>query len=225
MNDGELLNALKAGDDFFFDMAYGIGNPGQTLGNKFPGDGYKFRGRGYVQITGRGIYTKIGKILNLPLDTDPDLISRDADVASKATALYLANSIGNGDYKRGIEKLNAFKDADTALKYITLNVASGGAGLNEKLLRQKLGSENFQQQLLKAEEIGASVAVSAVNAADGQRVATATQNADIKPPPSRPTSSVNGQKVSSADGKNGGRHTPPNADGITRGYKDHFAVA
>jgi hypothetical protein len=226
MNDGELLNAIKSGDEFFFDLAYGIGNPTQSLGNKFPGDGYKFRGRGYIQITGRGIYTKIGKILNLPLDTDPDLVSRDADVAGKATALYLANSLGNGDYKRGIERLNSFKDADTALKYITLNVASGGAGLNAALLQKKLQNKNFQQQLLKAEEKG-GVAVAAVNAADGQRVATATQNADIKPPPPapRPTSDLNGQKVSSADNKNGGRTSPPNADGITRGYKDHFAVA
>lgn len=43
------------------------------LGNDQAGDGYKFRGRGYVQVTGRTNYTKWERRLNVPLTSDPDL--------------------------------------------------------------------------------------------------------------------------------------------------------
>lgn len=42
-------------------------------GNIYPGDGAKFYGRGYVQITWRSNYGKFGKLLGIPLTTDPDL--------------------------------------------------------------------------------------------------------------------------------------------------------
>lgn len=53
---------------------------GRALGNTVKGDGYKYRGRGYVQLTGRANYAKMAKILNLDLVDNPD-IALDPDGA------------------------------------------------------------------------------------------------------------------------------------------------
>lgn len=53
---------------------YEPGTPlGKELGNTIRGDGFLFRGRGFVQLTGRANYLKAGRALALDLAGTPDL--------------------------------------------------------------------------------------------------------------------------------------------------------
>lgn len=45
---------------------------GAALGNTLKGDGYRFRGRGFVQLTGRANYRKAGEKMNADLLANPE---------------------------------------------------------------------------------------------------------------------------------------------------------
>jgi hypothetical protein len=64
---------------------------GRRLGNTEPGDGYRFRGRGYVQITGRANYARLTR--ELGLGPDEDLVA-DPDQALRLMIAYRIMSVG-----------------------------------------------------------------------------------------------------------------------------------
>lgn len=59
---------------------------GGRLGNTVPGDGWKYRGRGYFMTTGRANYEELGALIGVDLVADPDQLS-DPEVAAKAAAM------------------------------------------------------------------------------------------------------------------------------------------
>jgi len=70
---------------------YDAGTPkGTVLGNTVPGDGPKFKGRGFVQLTGRDNYTRIGPQVGANLVGTPAL-ANDPALAGLILAQFLKN--------------------------------------------------------------------------------------------------------------------------------------
>ena len=74
-----------------YDIKY---NPqtAKILGNIKPGDGTRYHGRGFIQLTGRDNYRRAGQALHLPLEKKPDLAQRP-DIAAKIAVWYWQNRV------------------------------------------------------------------------------------------------------------------------------------
>ncbi|SRR6266542_3100989 len=59
------------------------------LGNVEPGDGVRYHGRGFIQLTGRANYRWYGRLLDVPLEADRDL-ALEPDVAARIFARYFS---------------------------------------------------------------------------------------------------------------------------------------
>ena len=71
---GRIKSVQKANQEAIANNVYADANRSKRfkLGNINPGDGWRFRGRGAIMITGRNNYMAFFKWLNVPLTTDPD---------------------------------------------------------------------------------------------------------------------------------------------------------
>ena len=91
----------------------------KDLGNTQKGDGYKFKGRGYIQVTGRANYSEISKDLKIDFINNPELLEQE--VNAMVSALWFWNK----------RKLNQFADLDD-IKTITKKINGGYNGLKER---------------------------------------------------------------------------------------------
>ncbi|MEU2038505.1 glycoside hydrolase family 19 protein [Nocardia niwae] len=70
----DLKTLTEYGDAAYFNRNYGPGSSvGPSIGNKHPGDGARFHGRGGMQLTGRNNYREAGEDLGVDLVGNPGL--------------------------------------------------------------------------------------------------------------------------------------------------------
>jgi len=92
----------------------------KDLGNTEPGDGFKFRGRGLIQTTGRNNYFRTGQALGVDLIAKPELLST-ADLAARSAGWFWR-----------INDLNKLADAGDFVK-ITKRINGGTNGLDDRM--------------------------------------------------------------------------------------------
>jgi predicted chitinase len=93
-----------------------------TLGNTEAGDGFRFKGRGPIQITGRANYKRFGDLLGLDLVGEPQRAALP-EVAFRVAALFWS--------KKGLNEL-ADQVSEAAFREITRRINGGFNGLADR---------------------------------------------------------------------------------------------
>ena len=102
------------------------------LGNTQPGDGKKYLGRGYIQLTGRANYTYYGKKLGVDLAGNPELAKRP-DIAADIAVAYWKERVNREAARKG------------DVKTVTKNINGGYNGLQDRIdkFKKYSGDSNY----------------------------------------------------------------------------------
>ena len=92
-------------------------------GDEASGDGYKFCGRGYIQLTGKENYTNFGKAFVVDLTATPDLVATQYPLLSAAWFFH----------KNGLHKLADAGATEAAVTSVTKRVNGGVIGLADRI--------------------------------------------------------------------------------------------
>ncbi|WP_433770924.1 glycoside hydrolase family 19 protein [Pseudomonas putida] len=80
------------------------------LGNTVPGDGFKYRGRGLIQITGRANYRGCGEALNVDLISQPELLEQPQYACLSAAWFWASRGLNTladaGDFDKITRRIN-----------------------------------------------------------------------------------------------------------------------
>lgn len=124
---GNFQYLRELGNDSYFQKYEGRAD----LGNTQPGDGLKYKGRGFIQITGRDIYARAGLYLGLDLINQPHL-AEDPVTAAKLVLFFFF------EYKKSRTASVDWNDVTT----VTRIVNGGTNGLTDR----KAKFDSFKQK-------------------------------------------------------------------------------
>ena len=81
---------------------------GGRMGNVHKGDGYRFRGRGLIQITGRANYRECGQYIGQDLEQEPSLLEMRSTAAASTAWYWRKHKLTglNGDVLRVTRLIN-----------------------------------------------------------------------------------------------------------------------
>jgi hypothetical protein len=170
LTDAQVLK-LKNDPEEWFDYLYG-GQAGNseairkfsTIGKRLPrSEGYKYRGRGFNQLTFKGNYEYYGGVAKVDIVKNPDLLLSSAEVASKVLVAYMELSfrsmalLAKWGVRDTINNVNNLQDG-VGLPYH----ATGGAGYSKQAVidllptgwkRANEYAKEFYEWILKKEGI------------------------------------------------------------------------
>lgn len=79
------------------ERVYGLGNPkkAKELGNTTAGDGFRYRGNGVLQTTGRGAHKRMGQAFGLDFEDNPDLVTAPEHALKPALKEWSDNNLNH----------------------------------------------------------------------------------------------------------------------------------
>jgi putative chitinase len=112
---------LKNNERALSERVYGLGNPrkARELGNTEPGDGFRYRGNGVLQTTGRDAHRRMGEKCGLDFEGNPDLVTLSEHALKPALQEW-----SDGD-------LNRFADMND-IRTITKTINGGLNGFSDR---------------------------------------------------------------------------------------------
>lgn len=119
------LNKTKANPKLFAEAMYGGEWGKKNLGNMTPDDAWTYRGRGYIQITGKSNYAAASRAIYKDdrLVKNPDLITEDSEVSAAVTAWFFERGKRQLAKPMGISENNMSR-RDAAI--LTTSIVAGG---------------------------------------------------------------------------------------------------
>lgn len=117
---GGFIFFRELGNQSYFDKYEPDTKIGKMLGNTEKGDGYKYKGRGIIQLTGRSNYAKYGYIINEDLINDPGLLLIP-DIGVRVACEFWKNN-----------NLNKLAD-EKKIREITIKINGGINGLEDRV--------------------------------------------------------------------------------------------
>lgn len=118
--------AMAQGPEAVAELMYG-----ERMGNTEKGDAYKFRGRGYIQLTGKDNYASAGKALGLDLLNNPELAA-DPEIAARIATWYwkkkpgLAAAGKAGNVEAATQAINGGQNGIEHRKVLFAKYQAGG---------------------------------------------------------------------------------------------------
>jgi putative chitinase len=109
---------------------YDDANRTNKLGNTQPGDGWRFRGRGLIQLTGRWNYEKFGKSVDMTAEEAAAYMETKKGAMESALWFWRTNN------------LNRFADADD-IRGMSRAVNGGDNGMNDRVSRYSRNKNAF----------------------------------------------------------------------------------
>jgi len=118
----------ERGSETYFQRYESATRTGRVLGNVEKGDGVRYKGRGYVQLTGRANYRQFGRRLSLGLEQNPEL-ALNPEVSYRIASLGMRQGLFTGkalehylhgpitDYRNARRIINGVDRADIIARY------------------------------------------------------------------------------------------------------------
>jgi predicted chitinase len=112
---------------------------GGRMGNTVAGEGFKYRGRGLIQITGKDNYKKFGDIIGVDLVQNPDL-ANNPEIARKLAVAYFQDK-----QKSGVD-LTKSREVSKAMGHVDI--------MGDQSMQRETLSQKILEQMPKARDGG-----------------------------------------------------------------------